>query len=148
MGLFMRTSQTTRLFGMADLSALLIVTGILIGGPYMLGEAPPVILAGALYVFLWWNKAYFTSRVTGSAFPAVFGMGWRGEFNINVLWYVFSVLVLCLLAMVAVYASQKAPAEFAVVIASVVACGRATIQALVMGHALAAVYQRQSEGQS
>ena len=140
----MSTSQTVRLFGIADLSALLIVTCTLIAGPYMLGQAPPVILAGALYAFLWCNKAYFTSRVTGSAFPAVFGMGRHGEFNINTLWYVFSVLILCFLAVVAVYAIRTAPAEFAVAIASAIACGRATIPVLVMGRALAAVYDRQS----
>ena len=144
MRLFMCTSNLVQLFGIIDLAALITITCTLITGPLILGHVPLTILAGALYTFLWWNKAYFTSRVTGSAFPAVFGLDWQGEFNINVLWYVFSTLILILLCFVTFYTLQAPPAEFAIAAASTLACGRATIQALVMGHALAAVYERQN----
>ena len=83
LGLFLRTSRTVSALGAADLAALLLVTGSISAGALALGHAPPVMWPGILYLVLWWNKAYFTRRYAGGAFPAVFGMGPRGEFNIN-----------------------------------------------------------------
>ena len=145
--LFLKTSWVVRLLGMIDLVALLVVVGSLAVGAYLSEDTPLIILAGVLYTFLWANKAYFTSRVAGAAFPAVFGLGPRSEFNINVMWYVFSTLVLCGLAVVMMYTIQTSHlGEVLVSAAAVISCGRATIPALVVGRALAAVYERERIG--
>lgn len=143
MRLFIHTSNLVLLFGIIDLCALTSVTGIIIMGPLMLGYIPYIALAGIFYIFLWWNKMYFTFNVTGSAFPVVFGLDRYGEFNINVLWYVFSVLMLILMCLVTIHVLWTIPIELAVAAASTFACGRGTIQALVMGHVLATAYGRQ-----
>lgn len=148
MKLFLRTSNLVTFLGVLDLLGLIAVFGLLVVGSYISDTIQFLTLAvAAFYTFIWINKLYFTARVAGGAFPAVFGIDRHGEFNINVLWYVFSVLVLICLTIMLMYTILQDEHVGMVLISTVavISCGRSSIPALVMGNALAATYARKHE---
>lgn len=130
-------SPLVRLLGVVDLVALIVIASTLIYSAILSGGVPWMSYVGGFYLFLWINKAFFTAGITGAAFPAIFGLTETGTFSINPLWYVVSLIVLCGVVIVIITTSLGDDMYMMAAISSAIACGRATIPPLMVGHALA-----------
>ena len=134
--------------GMADLGALAAACALI---PYMLaqnGFSMAFVVVG-VYVSVWAYKAWFNSETCGFWFPTITGVGPDGVFSLHWPSYGFSFIVFCVMVMSAVLEYHVVDINgddgmwMGYALAAAV-CARFTFPPMLMSHAWAAAYTRQS----